>query len=357
MNIHEMSTDQLEQEIQRFEVVRRQAAAVMGALIAEVDRRQVPLGDGCRSTREWVAGRIDTTPEEASGLTRLSLALQDLPETSDRFAKGELSVARALLISRVATAESEADWFERLARLNLAGAERLVARHRRLNRKKERAQHRTSWVSIQPSLDEAWWRLSGGVGSVAGHIISTALRDRADELPSGSGDQTHRQALALESLCQDAYQSEGSEPSITAFVDLDAARGSDSEAGADVASGPRLGPDALAELLCNGRVQVVGLSNGRPVTATPNSRTIPPAVRRFVLWRDGGACQAAGCTSTYRLQPHHIHGWQNGHDPDGLVTLCWYHHHVVVHRRGYRIERDQAGIYFRAPADSRDPPR
>lgn len=225
MKLEELSTDQLEQELQRFEAVRRQAASVMVALIAEADRRQVPLADGCRTTREWVAGRIDATSEEASVLTRLAGSLQDLPQTTRRLAEGELSVARALTASRVATAESESEWFERLAGLNLAGAERLAARHRRMSRRHERNRHQTSWLAIQPSLDESWWRLSGGVGSLAGQVISSALRDRADQFPNDSGDRLQRQALALESIRQDSSRStgHGSEPSITAFMDLDVA--------------------------------------------------------------------------------------------------------------------------------------
>jgi hypothetical protein len=52
-----------------------------------------------------------------------------------------------------------------------------------------------------------------------------------------------------------------------------------------------------------------------------------------VLYRDQGACQAY-CSSRSRLQPHHIKPRAQGgdHDPDNLITLCWYHHHVAIHR-------------------------
>ncbi|MDJ0961974.1 MAG: HNH endonuclease, partial [Acidimicrobiia bacterium] len=77
------------------------------------------------------------------------------------------------------------------------------------------------------------------------------------------------------------------------------------------------------------------------VITSDATKAIPPAVRRFVMWRDGG-CTADGCTSRYRLQPHHIR-WrsdQGDHDPDNLTTLCWFHHHVVIHGLGYRIDPD-----------------
>jgi hypothetical protein len=72
---------------------------------------------------------------------------------------------------------------------------------------------------------------------------------------------------------------------------------------------------------------------------TPSTRGIPKAIRRFVLARDGG-CTVEGCRSRYRLQPHHLVPYAAGgtHHPANLTTLCWFHHHVVVHRLGYRLD-------------------
>ena len=72
------------------------------------------------------------------------------------------------------------------------------------------------------------------------------------------------------------------------------------------------------------------------------SRPISPQLRRFVLDRDGAACTIAGCTSRYRLQVHHIKRWIDGGrtDPENLTTVCWFHHHVVIHGQGFRIDPD-----------------
>jgi hypothetical protein len=53
-------------------------------------------------------------------------------------------------------------------------------------------------------------------------------------------------------------------------------------------------------------------------------------------------CTVAGCTSRYRLQIHHIIRWADGGrtDPENLTTLCWFHHHVVIHGQGFRIDPD-----------------
>ena len=68
---------------------------------------------------------------------------------------------------------------------------------------------------------------------------------------------------------------------------------------------------------------------------------IPPRVRRYVLARDGG-CTADACRSRHRLQVHHIIPRSQGgtHDPENLATLCWFHHHVVVHGMSYAIDPD-----------------
>ena len=134
-------------------------------------------------------------------------------------------------------------------------------------------------------------------------------------------------------------QTTGSGPAVTVFLDLDQANGTGGELGAEVEYGPRVGPNTLDELLCTGSVQLIGLSDGRPVVTSDAAKAIPPAVRRAVAWRDGG-CTVDGCTSRYRLQPHHIRERRHGgnHDPDNLATLCWYHHHVAIHGQGFRID-------------------
>jgi hypothetical protein len=44
--------------------------------------------------------------------------------------------------------------------------------------------------------------------------------------------------------------------------------------------------------------------------------------------------------SRYRLQIHHITRWADGgrSDPENLTTVCWFHHQVVIHGRGFRID-------------------
>ncbi|MGH8912786.1 MAG: DUF222 domain-containing protein, partial [Acidimicrobiia bacterium] len=324
----EIATDQVENELLRLEILKRRIAAIQIALIGEADVRQVAIGDGCRTLVDWVSSRLDVPFDEATTLVRLSRRLGDLPAVAGALTSGDIGPARAESLARVATGASEADLMERTAGFDLGGLRRWMSRHRRVTRTEEQQTHRQSFLILQPSLDESWWKLSGGVTGVAGTIIDQAIKHRADELPKdATASRAHRAALALESLCTDSPTGAADlgagcthGPSITAFVDLNLASGTRCEAGTEIAAGPRIGPDALEELWCTGAVKIVGLTNHKPVVATQSTRTIPPAVRDFVLWRDGG-CRAPGCNSRYRLQPHHIHprSHSGGHHPDNLV--------------------------------------
>ena len=124
------------------------------------------------------------------------------------------------------------------------------------------------------------------------------------------------------------------------MVEAATAAQSRGEAGVTISGGPRVGPDTLDRILCEGSVEIMvddGL--GRPLAVGPTTRVIPPKIRRFVLLRDGG-CTIDGCTSRYRLEVHHIVPRSEGgtHDVGNLTTLCWWHHHVAIHNRGYRID-------------------
>ena len=143
---------------------------------------------------------------------------------------------------------------------------------------------------------------------------------------------------------------------VSIFADAHTVAATGGEAGAETAAGGRVGPDLLEEMLCSGRIGVITTRDLAPVAFTPTTRGIPPAVRRFVLHRDGG-CTVAGCRSRYRLQPHHLVPFSHGgtHHPSNLATLCWHHHHVVIHRLGYRLadQRTLVGRTGRHRADQR----
>jgi len=66
-------------------------------------------------------------------------------------------------------------------------------------------------------------------------------------------------------------------------------------------------------------------------------RTIPPAIRRALEYRDKG-CRFPGCGCGF-TEGHHIIPWEKGGETklDNLVSLCWRHHRAV-HKGGYGVE-------------------
>jgi hypothetical protein len=148
-------------------------------------------------------------------------------------------------------------------------------------------------------------------------------------------------------------------PTVTILVDARTAAGTNGETGVTIHSGPRVGPRALEAILCEGTFEVTAVTeDGQVLGIGDRSPVIPPRVRRYVFARDQ-VCTADGCRSRYRLQPHHIDWRASGadHDPAGLTLLCWFHHHVVIHGMGYRIDPDTPPQRrrFLAPA-AKDPP-
>ena len=89
-----------------------------------------------------------------------------------------------------------------------------------------------------------------------------------------------------------------------------------------LSSGPKLGPDFLAEILCGGKVRLIA-QDLHCLYYSDRGEAVPPAIRSLVMARDLGICSIEGCRSRYRLQIHHIHPRSRGgsHHPDNLITF------------------------------------
>lgn len=354
MGLERLSTDQLERQLVANRELQARLDAVNLAIIEELDRRQVTTYDGARSLGEWVASRLDVGPETAKKLVSAMRRTADRPWLRRALADG-VSLDRVEALSRIVP---DAGMLEHL---DVAAVRREAANRRRMTAEEERRTAADRFLVLQPALDESWWRIWGGLDAVSGAVVDKVLTEAADALPSlpdgTRGDGSWRRATALVELCL------GNEPppaQVTVLVDARHGAATDGEAGTVLEAGPRTGRLALHAVLCDSTVEVTARTeDGRYMEYGRRIRTVPPALRRAILHRDGNVCAADGCQSRYRLQVHHLVPWSEGGttDPNNLVTLCWYHHQVVVHQLGYTPYRhpDHGRIRFRHPPD-RGPP-
>lgn len=363
------SLDEMEEEFRDMELRIADLRNRQSVIVNELDKANVAASTGCRTTAEYVSSRFDVSRAAASDLVFGARWFKRHRWITQRLIDERIGFDRALAMVRLAAAGADRTTVENTEALDLAAVDRLAARQRRVTRRDEHETFTERYVSIQPTLDGSSWRLTGQLSGVDGRLVEQALHHRSDELrsmPGGDGyTRAQRQADGLVAMAKDsldrsddaAGSSGGS--SVSIFVDFDQANGTGGELGAEIEYGPRVGPAVLEELLCTATVQIIGLGDGSPVTASEASRAIPPAIRHHVAHRDG-VCVIAGCTSRYRLEPHHIRHRARGgsHDPDNLATLCWFHHHIAIHQQGLRIDPEsppRKRRLIRAATDT-DPP-
>ncbi len=318
-----------------------------------LNRSALPFG--YRNAVGYVVSRADVSRSTARDLVYLAERL-DIGAV-ERIRDGALSYGRTLEETRLREAGATEDTIERSREMDLDKVGRVVQQHRRMTRDRERHTFESQYVAFQPSLDGTHVRLSGRLGATEAEICRQGLNRRGEELvPAGESrpDPGLRRALALTTLCQDQLENGTTpgtrspdavspgrarrEPLLMVLARNPLAEGSGFEQGVGVLAGQRVGPDTVDLIRCAGRTETITMA-GQDFIHHGSSGSIRPATRRAVLARDDG-CTVDGCNSGYRLEVHHIIPVSRGgtHAPENLTTLCWWHHHVAVHRRGMRID-------------------
>ena len=322
------------------------------AWLKTVIRRRGIVRDGYRSLADWIASRLDIPHSVASDLAYLARRLDD--DVIDLLQRGHLPFDRTVAEERLKQAGATSSDVAASAELDLAGVNRLATKFRRLTRGDERSEFERQYVSLRVSEDGQVWYLSGRLTPLDGQVVREALDRRADRIPdqvaeSGT-DLTpgQKQAVGLTTMARDDLDSglapgdpAGREPVIMLIRDQALADQSDDTQGAELFNGPRVGPQTVEEVECEGRSEPVAMQDGEIAATGPPKRQVPKRLRRAVLARDR-KCVIDSCRSSYRLQTHHVVPKRDGgpDTADNLATLCWYHHHIAIHRRGHRIDPD-----------------
>jgi len=352
------------------------------ALVAEFDREKAYARHGLASTAQWLNWQCGIGKLAAREKVRVARLLEQLPEISGAFEKGEISYSKVREMSRVATPENESVLVHIARHGTAAHVEKLVRKFnwtkRRDAAKLAQRQHELRRVQCFFGMDDEFI-ISGRLPREIGAVVRKALDMAVEAIKesNGVGAETGLQvpahaiqADALRLMAETFLEHRGRETGagssadrLQVVVHIDQAvlaeQQAVDEAGdphrCELEDGPALALDTARRLACD--ASVVGIvegEEGEPLDIGRKTRSIPLAISRALKARDGG-CRFPGCDRTRFCDGHHIVHWANGGETKltNLVTLCGFHHRHV-HEGGYGVRRTDDGLFvFTRPDGTR----
>jgi hypothetical protein len=206
-------------------------------------------------------------------------------------------------------------------------------------------------------------RIDGQVTTEAGAIIRTALERFAKPSKRDERSYGQRMADALVELCAQrgngsaAPNGGGPKPLVIVKVSADTLAGVDGAPAAELEWGGTIPAETARRLACDSAIsQFTNLSELESET-THAARTVPPAIRRALIARDGH-CVFPGCD---RPPPwcsgHHLVFWSQGGPTklENLGLVCGPHHRKL-HEEGWVLKRNDGRWVATPPTMKIAPP-
>ncbi len=359
------SNDQVEVGIGHFLALSAAALAAACEWLMEADRGQQFLADGSRDLVHWVSARFGFRHSTAAQLVRVARRLQDLPKLQEKFATGVLSLDQVDAISRMATPDTEVGLISECLGLSTAALDRAARRANPPSVDDERSVWQRRHLGLQWNLDESELKVGGSMPGAEGRLFETAVRGRADRMPSNpeSGmfdPYPARLADGLVEICSTTSGDEGDGVAVqvTVFADLEALTEDTTTTGvAEIQGGPVIANETARRLSCDPIVECTIYDHAKVLGIGRRSRLIPAWLRRQLWHRDGG-CRFPDCPEKGWLHAHHRRHWADGGPTDlcNLILLCSYHHRFL-HEHGWEVEDGPDGkLVFTRPDGRVYPP-
>ncbi len=322
-------------------------------------------GDGgFRSCAHWLSWRTGISIGPAREKVRVARCLPSLPLISEALASGVLSYSKVRALTRVATADNEAELLTLAHHGTTSHVEHLVRLWRRVDQDMDsqaaRAERRG--LSLWPT-DDGSYEVRGRLSPEVGALLRTALEVAEDKLYRAEREAgiehrtspTQRRADALGlwleervqprvQLVVHAFEGEGGTPDGDGRI-CDGKEGKERPAALVTEDGARVSGETCSRLACDAEVVPIARgAHGSVLDVGRRQRTVGWRLRKALEARDGG-CRFPGCDSRMRTHAHHITPWAAGGETamDNLVLLCPFHHRAV-HEGGWRVKMDQWGI-------------
>lgn len=354
-----LSIDALEDTYRQLDALEAAVRTERLTVLAILDERKVGQADGSVDTAAWAADTSRVTRPQATWLVETARAMMDLPAIRAVAARGELSFDQLVPLVELATPETDEDWARRAPGWTPSQLIRAAAGLRLVTDEAACATY------AQRSLTWRWdndhmLRIRGRLPDTVGAAVIRAIERIAEPVTQDADGRYERfDARCADALGELASQHliEDSEPDracVVAHTPVAALAEGSTEPGAELAEGNvPIANETIRRLACDATFQVmVETPDGASLAAGRRTRTVPAAMRRAVLRRDGH-CRFPGCNRTRFLHVHHV-----VHHADGGVTELWNlillcpFHHRFVHENHWRIKGDPScpdGIEFHSP--------
>jgi hypothetical protein len=271
---------------------------------------------GFGSYFEYVERLFGYRPRFTQEKLRVAEALEELLELDRALRDGELCWSAVRELTRVATLTTEQAWIDAARGRSMRDVEKLVSGRKPGDRP-------TDPASLEAKRHTLRFDVSAEVLATFRDAMAKLRRDTGRKLDDDEalllmarqvlggqtdfGRSSYQVSVTVCERCRQAYQQSGGErlevePAIVAMAECDAQR--------------------------LGKTHVDAHNTPEPTRVT---QSIPPAVRRQVLERDGRKCSVPGCRHGQYLDLHHVKPRAEGgdHAPDLLVTLCGVHHRAA----------------------------
>jgi 5-methylcytosine-specific restriction endonuclease McrA len=276
-----------------------------------------PLGYG--SFASYLEHVFGYGPRLASERLRVAEAIAALPAMRDALASDELCWSAVRELTRVAVAETEAEWIAAARGRAMREVEEMVSGRRRGDRPGDRvdtaAKRHVLRLEVSADALAAFREARRRIELDVGHSLDDdeAVRMLAHYALGGPADPGRAAYQVAVTVCEHCRQ------------------GTRDGAGREL---PVEQPEIEAAQ-CD--AQHIGNTHvdGEPGKAT---QTIPPRIRRLVYRRAHGRCQVPGCRAARFLEIHHIvHRAEGGTHDQSLLALLCSAHHMQVHRGALRV--------------------
>ena len=393
--------DDLEDEIISLSKHMNQDEYRFLVMVREFDIRQGWRAYQFNNCAEWLNMKCGISPGTAREKVRVALALLDLPQCSEGFAKGELSYSKVRAMTRAANVFNEETLVDYALKATAHQVEEHCRRLRNADRRQSTPDARRAWQArslkrtchpdgmmsiyvelpreqgdlVMKALEMAMAADAGdtadeaatitgkkdGVAQAAGKAAANT-KDKAGKRETAAQAQAEnqqsnaffaRQADALVAVARGYLSGTGGEKQAKSdnyqvVVHVDAAALQDKGGKSD------LPVESVRRIACDADlVAVTRDAKGNLLNLGRKHRVVSPQLKRALLARDK-CCTYPSCSHEQFLEAHHVMHWADGGETslDNTTMIC-SRHHRLLHEGGFTIHKNFAGEWYFRTAEGK----